>query len=150
MAYTTANNVASVAPDPPDATVVVVTADVEAAQGGPQGRIDRMLRTAEGIVRDLAPPPENVTGEEAEKYRQTAADGEVAVFEYLWESKPHLERDTRLDMSATYRRDPDKALQSLVRSVMGRFYVGPRVVPTRDETVEPKAVVHNVSPEPLW
>jgi hypothetical protein len=149
MAYTTANGVASVAPDPPDASIQVVTDDVEAAQGAPQGRIDRILRTAEGIVRDLAPPPAEDEDPQNE-YPRAAADGEVAVFEYLWESKPHLERGTWLDASATYRRDSDKALQGLVRSVMGRFYVGPRIVPPRDETIEPKAVVHNVSDKPLW
>ena len=143
MAYTTANGVASTSPDPPDSSVQVVTDYYEGAQGASGARRDGVLRRAERRVAELAPPPDPKT----DRYTRMARDTELAVFEFLFEQRPHLERETQLDASVTYAGE--QGLLDLIRAEMGEFYVGPREVRPREDR-GPKTVLHNVSDEPLW
>lgn len=113
------------------------------AAGTPEARIDSVLRRAERIVRDLAPPPDTLDS----KYSAVAADTELAVFEYLLETSPHAEREQTLDRMVVYRGD---GLEQLVRQSMGSYYVGPRVVPPNADPPAPPAKLTNVSPDPLW
>lgn len=134
MAHTTENGV----------TVERATSyHAPAANGSPE-RLDTILRRAERLVRDLAPPSDPVDNE----YKSTAADAELAVFEFLWESPAHIDRETVLD-ATTYNRGQG-ALLELVRNAMGRFYIGPREIPPNASDDRPPSVVHNVSPDPLW
>lgn len=114
-----------------------------ASKGSPE-RLDAILRRAERLVRDLAPPPDPVGNE----YPPTAADAELAVFEFLWERKSYVERDDVMQASAVYA--DHKALENLVRDSMGRFYVGPREIPPNSPETRRGSSLHNVSPEPLW
>lgn len=120
MAYTTANRVASVAPDPPDATLQIVTDDVQQAQGAPQGRIDRVLRTAERIVKNLAPPDAEPRSED---YRQAAADTEISIFEYIWETRGIVSSQSSIvGTSVSYQSDPQ--VLKILRDAMGDYYTG--------------------------
>lgn len=114
------------------------------ASNAPETRVDTVLRRAERLVRDLAPPPEPVDNE----YKPTAADAELAVFEYLYESMPHVERKQELDATVVYR-DP-AGVEDVVRREMSRYYVGPRVIPPNTPETRRGSSLHNVSPEPLW
>ncbi len=138
MAYTTANKITSKAPEPPDPAVQVVTADVESAEGASESRIDRVLRMAERIVGNLAPPD----GEpRSEGYRRAAADAEVAVFEYLWDTKGYVgTARSAAGSSVSYQSNP--AVLRIVEDAMGDYATGGGGTAA--------ASVSNVSPEPLW
>lgn len=143
MAYTTANGTTTDAAATGD--TVVVMNYYQGAAGAPETRLDGILRRAERRVADLAPPPDPKT----DRYTRMARDTELAVFEFLFEHRPHLEKEGQLDANATYR--DEKALLNLIRAEMGEFYVGLREVQPRTEALPgPKAVVRNVSDEPLW
>lgn len=137
MAYTTANGVT-------DAQAVEYHEAARVPGGGSALRLETTLRRAERIVAELAPPPEPADAE----YTAVAADAELAVFEWLWETAAYLERNEVLDSRVVYR-DP-RALEDLVRREMGGYYVGPREVAPREAKDVASTVLTNVSDEPLW
>lgn len=142
MAYTTANNVTT---NGEAIDAVLVTDYYGGAVSAPGVRQDGILRRAERRIAEVAPPPDPKT----QVYTSRAADTELAVFEFLFESRPYLERENQLDASAVYAGD--RALLDLIRAEMGEFYVGPReVVPRTEAKPGAKTMLHNVSPEPLW
>jgi len=134
MAHTTQNGV----------TTAHATEYHAPAKRAPERRLDAILRRSERLVRDLAPPPSPTDGE----YGQTAADAELAVFEHMWERASYVDKDGVMQASTTYA--DRKALEDLVRDSMGRFYVGPRVIPPNTPETPAPAVVTNVSEDPLW
>jgi hypothetical protein len=111
---------------------------------GPASRVDSVLRRAERLVRDLAPPPDPLD----EEYKPAAADAELAVFEFLFSNPAHLESDQLSDARSTYRRL--ESVEQIVRQAMGRYYVGPREIPPNADPPRPGARLTNVSDEPLW
>lgn len=137
MAYTTNNGITETqaADYHPDLTDVA---------SGPASRVDSVLRRAERLVADLAPPPDPLDTE----YPKAAADAELAVFEFLFSNRAHLESDQLSDARETYRRP--ESVEEIVRQAMGRYYVGPRFVPDRNDPPAPKAKLSNVSEGPLW
>lgn len=121
MAYTTANKTTSGPADPADPQLQSVTADVEQAQGAPETRIDRVLRMAEGTVKDLAPPPAGQP--RPEDYRQAAADAEIAVFEYIWDTRGIVSSQSSLvGSSVSYQSDPQ--VLKIVSQTMGKYAGG--------------------------
>lgn len=137
MAYTTANGVT-------EAKAVEYHGP---AAGSAAYRLDTTLRRAERLVKDLAPPPEGMSAEEAVTYSVVAADAELAVFEWFWERPDYLERDKIGDVDVKYR--DASAVEDLVRREMGRYYIGPREVAPR-QNLSPSATVKNISDQPLW
>jgi hypothetical protein len=89
------------------------------ASGFPASRQDRLLRTAERIVRKLAPPPDPVTDD----YRQAASDTEVQVFGFLATTNEGVEASDSLSgVSSTSYRAYEEAVRPLVREAMGDYY----------------------------
>lgn len=134
MAHTTANGI----------TVEQATEYHAPAKDKSARRLDTTLRRAERLVRDLAPPP----SPEDPEYAPTAADAELATFEYMWGRVSYVEREDVMQASTVYA--DRKALEDLVRDSMGRFYVGRRVVPPNAPDDRPASVLTNVSENPLW
>ena len=135
MAHETANGV----------TVANATEYHAPAKGGSMRRLDAILRRSERLVCDLAPPDGETASRE---YTETAADAELAVFEHLWERPSYADKDDVMQASTTFA--DRKALEDLVRDSMGRFYVGPRVVPPNTPETRARSVLTNVSEAPLW
>lgn len=116
------------------------------AHGEPEIRVASVLRRAERLVADLAPPSANAT--KPTDYAPMAADAELAVFVHLWETESHLERDEIMDRRKVYR--DQAAVEELVRQSMGSYYVGPREIPPNADPPRPRTRLSNISPDPLW
>lgn len=100
-------------------TTTAATADVGGANL-PASRQDRLLRTAERIVRFLAPPPA-VTDP---AYRQDAADTEVAVFGYLVTTDEGKTSSEGIAGISTSFRSYVEFVRPMVKDGMGTFYTG--------------------------
>ncbi len=107
----------------------VTTADATADAGGaslPASRQDRLLRTAERIVRALAPPPD----EAGAAYTQAAADTEVAVFGYLVTTDEGKTSSEGVGGISTSFRSYLEFVRPIVADGMDDFYVGGKVANT--------------------
>ena len=109
----------------------------------PEERQDRLLRSAERTVADLAPPHEAPPGE---AYRQAARDAELAVLEYLLTTQGGILKSQALAGVDSQTFAGEGALQNIVRAAMG-VHADAFAQPAETKG---NAAVHNVSPEPLW
>jgi hypothetical protein len=120
MAYTTANGATT------DTTISGNAIEQTAgASGLPVSRQDRLLRTAERLVRSLAPPPEP----QDEEYPQAASDAEIAVFGFLVKTDENTVSGKSLSgVGSKSLRGYKEAVRPLVRDAMGEYYGASRNV----------------------
>lgn len=90
------------------------------AQGQPEVKVDAVLRDAERILRRLAPPPDTDDAGELERYRQAAADCELRLFEYLFETRGYISGQRSIvGSSINFAQSP--AVAEIVRQSMGEY-----------------------------
>lgn len=88
-----------------------------AGEGAPTGvRADALLRDAERIVSDIAPPPSPVDAD----YEQAASDAELRVFEILVAGGRNVKSESVDTISVTYS-DASSDIYNIVRDTMARW-----------------------------
>lgn len=93
------------------------------ASGFPVSRQDRLLRTAERIVKTLAPPPKAPTAEELAEYRQAASDTEIAVFAFSATTDENSVASKSLSgVSSRSFRSYTEAVRPIVADGMGAYF----------------------------
>lgn len=112
-------------------TTANAVAQSDAAAAFVPEKQDRLLRTAERIVRSLAPPPPLVPpATEDPVYKAAAADTEIQVFDFLaitGENALSSESLSNVD-SSSYRSYRD-AVKPIVADSMSAYYMGDAPAP---------------------
>ncbi|QIN79601.1 hypothetical protein GBA65_14930 [Rubrobacter marinus] len=123
----------------------LVENDLEDFADLPEPTQDRLLRYAHRTVRRLAPPPDLADDE----YPEAARDAEVAVIQFMIATEGGVLKSSGLSGVSTDSYAGLDAIQRMVASAMGSYYVGEEATPRPDGTGG-GATVHNIAPEPLF
>lgn len=120
-----------------------------AGEDSPSGlRARALLRDAERAVRDIAPPPSDLSGDDVEAYKQDASDAELYVFSAYVANPGYLSSASLDGVSISYAQ-PSKDREPInerVRSIMSRWIRG---TPPR-ATVSASRYSNVLGPEDKW
>ena len=101
---------------------------------------DRLLRSAERTVAEVAPPP---AAPVPELYRAAARDAEVAVVDFFITTQGGILKSSSLSGVSGESYAGQEALRGIVAGVMGSYALG-------SSAQRPSTVLTNVTDEPLW
>lgn len=114
MAYTTANGTETSA------------ATAYSGEEVPEAKADPLLRDAERAVRDIAPPPSNLSGDDEVAYAADASDAEKYMFSF-YAANPGYVSSASLDgVSVSFVKDSEGEgpEERRVRMIMSRWLRG--------------------------
>lgn len=98
-----------------------------AGDDAPSGiRARALLRDAERAVRDIAPPPPDLSGEDEVQYTQDASDAELYVFSAYVANPGYLSSASLDGVSVSFRdvKDGESPVTERVKAIMSRWIRG--------------------------
>lgn len=120
-----------------------------AGEDSPSGlRARALLRDAERAVRDIAPPPSDLSGEDEVQYAQDASDAELYVFSAYVANPGYLSSASLDGVSISYvqPKDGESPVTERVKAIMSRWIRG---TPPR-ATVSPRRYSNVLTKEDKW
>lgn len=118
-------------------TTASAVAQSDAAASFVSEKQDRLLRTAERMVKSLAPPPPLVPpATEDAAYKTAAGDTEIQVFDFLAITGENaLSSEALSGVDSSSYRSYREAVKPIVADSMAAYYVGDVVEPTGDNGI---------------